>query len=121
MSEDKLNQKEVRAGALHSSLSILLHTHYAIRLWEGRKTEKVSGDGKSRPGIISMPQVIARAGLATRDAERDNPWADMLLVRLEEALSQASEQIRQQVAGLEAVLNNIPGNIVISDLSLIHI
>ncbi len=36
MSEDKLNQKEVRAGALQSSLSILLHTHYAIRLWEGR-------------------------------------------------------------------------------------
>lgn len=117
MSEDKLNQKEVRAGALQSSLSILLHTHYAIRLWEGRKTEKVSGDGKPRPGIISMPQVIARAGQATRDAERDNPWADMLLVRLEEALSQASEQIRQQVAGLEAVLNNIPGNIVISDIA----
>ncbi|HAG5565791.1 TPA: TIGR03761 family integrating conjugative element protein [Salmonella enterica] len=117
MSEDKLNQKEVRAGALHSSLSILLHTHYAIRLWEGRKAEKVSGDGKPRPGIISMPQVIARAGQATRDAERDNPWADMLLVRLEEALSQASEQIRQQVAGLEAVLNSIPGNIVISDIA----
>ncbi|WP_201479124.1 AcaB family transcriptional regulator, partial [Escherichia coli] len=44
-------------------------------------------------------------------------WADMLLVRLEEVLSQASEQIRQQVAGLEAVLNNIPGNIVISDIA----
>ncbi|MEC9677539.1 AcaB family transcriptional regulator, partial [Escherichia coli] len=56
MSENKQDQKEVRVGALHSSLSILLHTHYAIRLWEGRKAEKVSGDGKPRPGIISMPQ-----------------------------------------------------------------
>ena len=36
MSEDKQDQKDIRAGALQSSLSILLHTHYAIRLWEGR-------------------------------------------------------------------------------------
>ncbi len=26
-----------RAGALQSALSVELHTHYAIRLWEGRK------------------------------------------------------------------------------------
>ncbi len=31
MSEDKQDQKDIRAGALQSSLSILLHTHYAIR------------------------------------------------------------------------------------------
>lgn len=44
MSEDKLNQKEVRAGALQSSLFILLHTHYAIRLWEGRLPGRESGN-----------------------------------------------------------------------------
>lgn len=44
MSEDKQGQKDIRAGALQSSLSILLHTHYAIRLWEGRLPGQKAGN-----------------------------------------------------------------------------
>ena len=72
-----------RAGALQSSVNILLHTHYAIRLWEGRKRDSPDETGvkKKRPEIISMPQAIARAGNASRDSAADNPYADMALVR----------------------------------------
>ena len=57
-----------RAGALQSSVNILLHTHYAIRLWEGRKRDAPDDTGvkKKRPEIISMPQAIARAGNTQR-------------------------------------------------------
>ena len=112
MSEDKLNQKEVRRRIALPSLSILLHTHYAIRPWEGgakrrRHPVTVNPARASSACLRSLPGPVWQPGMRSVII----PGADMLLVRLEEALSQASEQIRQQVAGLEAVLNNIPRQI----------
>ena len=57
---DKTQSKPTpaRAGALKSTLSVQLHTQYAILLWGGRQQEKET----DKPQIVSMPQVIARAG-----------------------------------------------------------
>ena len=33
------DEKKAEPGVLKSTLSINLHTYYAIRLWEGRKPE----------------------------------------------------------------------------------
>ncbi len=40
-----------RAGALQSSVNILLHTHYAIRLWEGRKRDSPDETGVKKRGL----------------------------------------------------------------------
>lgn len=40
-----------RAGALQSSVNILLHTHYAIRLWEGRKRDAPDDTGVKKRGL----------------------------------------------------------------------
>lgn len=43
-----------RAGALQSSVNILLHTHYAIRLWEGRKRDASNEIGAKKRGLKSL-------------------------------------------------------------------
>jgi hypothetical protein len=47
-----------------------------------------------------MPQAIARAGNASRDSAADNPYADMALVRLEEALQRATLKINENFSSL---------------------
>lgn len=113
MSEDKLNQKEVRAGALQSSLFILLHTHYAIRLWEGRLPGRESGNV---PRIMSMPQAIKRAGGIYRDSQADNPYADEAMWKVENAINAASEKVHALVGWLEQVLCAVPANITMTDV-----
>lgn len=109
------NAKE-QAGALQSALSVELHTHYAVRLWEGRKGT-LNQQGKKRPEIMSMPQAIQRAGAASGDSASDNPWADMVLVKLEAAINAASARISEQVNALDAILANVPKGITLSEVS----
>ncbi|HBD1844124.1 TPA: TIGR03761 family integrating conjugative element protein [Salmonella enterica] len=109
-----------RAGALQSSLTIELHSHYAIRLWEGRKRADLPAEQaeqkRKRPEILSMPQAIYRAGIATRDSAADNPYADMMLLRLEQTLTSSTEKIQQQVSKLEQTLTMLPRHVTLSDV-----
>lgn len=112
-----------RAGALQSALSVELHTHYAIRLWEGRKqsdSDARSHHEKKRPEIISMPKAIQRAGLASRDSASDNPYADMILVKLENTINAASSRIGKTVDELDSILAGIPRGITLSDIASGH-
>ncbi|EIY1868526.1 TIGR03761 family integrating conjugative element protein, partial [Escherichia coli] len=109
-------RKSEQVGALQSSLTIALHTRYAIRLWEGRRNNQKEEKQEKRPDIISMPRAIAFAGQATRDSARDNPYADMMLVRLENALTKATETIEKHLAWLDGILKNLPGQISLSDI-----
>lgn len=110
----------LRAGALQSALSVELHTHYAIRLWEGRKqsdSDSRSYHEKKRPEIISMPKAIQRAGIASRDSASDNPYADAVLLKLENAINAASTKISKTVNELDAILGGVPKGITLSDIA----
>lgn len=112
-----------RAGALQSALSVALHTHYAIRLWEGRKqsdSDTRSHQEKKRPEIISMPKAIQRAGVASRDSASDNPYADTVLVKLETAINIASTKISKTVNELDVILTGVPKGISLSDIASAH-
>jgi len=106
-----------RAGALQSALSVGLHTHYAIRLWEGRKQSDSGEHEKKRPEIISMPKAIQRAGVASRDSASDNPYADMVLVKLETTINIASAKISTIVNELDVILTAVPKGITLSDIA----
>ncbi|MDF7679914.1 TIGR03761 family integrating conjugative element protein [Enterobacteriaceae bacterium ESL0689] len=106
-----------RAGVLQSALSVELHTHYAIRLWEGRKRSDSNSGEKKRPEIISMPKAIQRAGIASRDSASDNPYADMVLVKLETIINLASDKISKIVNDLEVILSAVPKGITLSDVA----
>jgi integrating conjugative element protein (TIGR03761 family) len=120
----------LRAGNLQSSLKVELHTHYAIRLWEGRKSpaqaeKPIASDDteadkrivRHRPEIISMPQVIRRAGNASRDSGADNPYADAMLLKLEESLTRSSARIQQYVDTLNHELQGLPPGVTLSNVT----
>lgn len=116
-------EREPRSGALKSSLSVELHTHYAIRLWEGRRREDEAENSEDKPKartrffrIFSMPQVIAVAGTANSDSSADNPYADELLVKLEKALEASSLKIQSDVDELCNILKAIPQTISLTDV-----
>ncbi|MDE9447860.1 TIGR03761 family integrating conjugative element protein [Xenorhabdus bovienii] len=108
-----------RVGALKSALTIELHTHYAIRLWEGRKKEDLTGR-RQYPDIIGMPQVIKRAGTISADAAVDNPYADSWLIKLEQALATASASLQQSIATLQETLNALPEHVTLSAVSSVE-
>ncbi|CDH04871.1 conserved hypothetical protein [Xenorhabdus bovienii str. oregonense] len=108
-----------RVGALKSALTIELHTHYAIRLWEGRKKEDLTGR-RQYPDIIGMPQVIKRAGTISADAAADNPYADSWLIKLEQALATASASLQQSIATLQETLNALPEHVTLSAVSSVE-
>ncbi|MBD2806693.1 TIGR03761 family integrating conjugative element protein [Xenorhabdus sp. ZM] len=108
-----------RAGALKSALTIELHTHYAIRLWEGRKKEDLTGQ-RQYPDIIGMPQVIKRAGTISVDAAADNPYADSWLIKLEQALVAASASLQKSIASLQETLNTLPDQVTLSAVSSVE-
>lgn len=119
MAEEKNAQSNARrAGALKSSLSIELHSDYAIRLWAGRQEDKgVKGRKAGRPAIASMPLVIHVAGLVYRDSAADNPYADAVMVQLEQALARASAQIQARVVELDSLLSAIPAQISLTTIA----
>ncbi|UAN63367.1 PFL_4669 family integrating conjugative element protein [Serratia sp. JSRIV006] len=119
MAEDKTMAPSAaaKAGALKSSLSIELHSHYAIRLWEGRKRADLSPEKRKRPEILSMPQAIFRAGIATRDSAADNPYADAVLLKLEQILALSTDKVQQYVRQLEEILKCVPCHITLGDIA----
>ncbi|MBD2785520.1 TIGR03761 family integrating conjugative element protein [Xenorhabdus sp. DI] len=119
-SEEKLSSPpRLRAGVLKSALTIELHTHYAIRLWEGRRREAFINP-RQFPEILGMPQVIKRAGNISVDSASDNPYADVWLVKLEQALDAASVNLQQGIASLQETLTSLPEHITLSPVSSIN-
>ncbi|MBC8946532.1 PFL_4669 family integrating conjugative element protein [Xenorhabdus indica] len=117
--EKTASQPRLRAGVLTSSLSIELHTHYAIRLWAGRRREDISKTHQVTE-ILGMPQVIKRAANISVDSAADNPYADVWLVKLEQALEGASASLRQNLAILQDTLNAVPPQITLSAVSSVE-
>ncbi|EMP6396101.1 TIGR03761 family integrating conjugative element protein [Pluralibacter gergoviae] len=102
-----------RAGALKSTLTVQLHTQYAILLWEGRQRDKET----SKPQIVGMPQVIARAGKINADSNNDNPYADHAMLLLEEAIERGTGRLQSAVADLDTTLSSLPGQVSMSEVS----
>lgn len=115
-------EREPRSGALKSSLSVELHTHYAIRLWEGRRNEqRATTDANAQAQrasryIFSMPQVIWRAGQAYQASAADNPYADALLVKLEQAIDAPTDKVQLTVKEVTEILKSIPVTITLTDV-----
>ncbi|MEN2732957.1 AcaB family transcriptional regulator [Escherichia coli] len=48
MEQNKHSQQLLQAGPLKSTLTLKLHTSYAIRLWEGRVVPNSQNDGDEK-------------------------------------------------------------------------
>ncbi|MGR7527204.1 PFL_4669 family integrating conjugative element protein [Klebsiella aerogenes] len=120
---DPQNEKQasLRAGAsgrLASSLNIELHSHYAILIWEGRPQRQRQGTSKEkvRPSIMSMPQAIRLAGNIYQASAADNPYADEMMCRLEEAIDAATVKIGDAVQWVERQVAALPASVSMTDV-----
>ena len=112
------SDKEQTAGALQSSLSVELHSIYAVRLWEGRpRSSSGRGQNKSvKHAIMSMPQAIKKAGVIYFDSLSDNPYADEAMLKIEESLTEAGDRIHSYVTDLEKIIKSVPSTVSFTDV-----
>ncbi|EAB3870754.1 TIGR03761 family integrating conjugative element protein [Salmonella enterica subsp. enterica serovar Uganda] len=108
-------EKKTRAGALQSELHIALHTNYAIGLWTGRPEEKDESGKRIKRQIIGMPQFLSRASLINSDSLKNDPWADMAMINLEEKIDQAHQRMKALIGSLEEKMDFIPEGVTLTD------
>lgn len=89
LSEEKLslNDSSVRPGRLLSDAKIVLQTTQAQQLFKGNWREKAIG-------LLEFSNLVHRIWQA---AEKDDPYADLFLLRIYDALFQARKQIQQKL------------------------
>ena len=118
MEQNRQEYKTLRAGPLKSTLTLKIHTSYAIRLWEGRIVPRSQDSDKKRKWMIpSLPMFISRAGQISDDAMRGYLYAEMWLYQLECALEQGTKIIQELLSDVECQLIQLPTAVVISDIS----
>lgn len=110
------DNKDKRTGALHSDLNIELHSHYAIGLWQGRKEEKGDDTKSAKPAIMGMPRFLSLASKINLDSLKNNPWADMAMLSLEEKISEAGQKMSALIANLDKETQLLPPGVSLSDV-----
>ncbi|EMY1530730.1 TIGR03761 family integrating conjugative element protein [Salmonella enterica subsp. enterica serovar Wedding] len=111
----------LRSGALRSSLTIELHTRYAIQLWQGREGyEKQRGEKKRKRNhkwrIIGMPFFLHLVTVINEASRRDDPFADERMLILENLFARGDALVKSMVEELDGVLHNLPRQISLSSV-----
>lgn len=92
------------SGPLRTTVTIELHTHLATRTWSGRQPdpeEKIHG-------IIGMPRLLNILNVIRLDAVADNPYADLWMLRLEERLLDAREEMNVLIDSMKTTFSQLP-------------
>ena len=92
------NARQGQVGALRGDTHVTIQTHQAQVLLTGR--EATAG----RPRIIGLMQFSTYLSQISVAAKQDDPWADWMLVQVEERLEEAENKLAGQQANLDRVL-----------------
>ncbi|WP_099170621.1 PFL_4669 family integrating conjugative element protein [Pseudomonas sp. ICMP 8385] len=96
-------------GSLRSQMRLTLHTLHAIRLWNGRLP---SADA---PRIRGLNDFVTLVNRVYRDAARDDPYADALLLRFEAKLDSTRTALLNLHAQLNAAMAQAPAAFSLGD------
>ncbi|HAT6805129.1 TPA: TIGR03761 family integrating conjugative element protein [Citrobacter freundii] len=103
--QDTLSPPQViTSGPLRSSITIELHTHLAIRTWRGRQADPQ----ENVHGIIGMPRFLSIMNILRMDSLADNPYADLWMLRLEERLLAARDEMNVLIDSMETIFSQLP-------------
>ncbi|RMP38278.1 PFL_4669 family integrating conjugative element protein [Pseudomonas syringae group genomosp. 3] len=105
---------QLNLGSLRSSMKLTLHTHHAARIWGGRP----ASEGKN--GIIGLSGFVSIMNKVKRGAEQDDPYSDFWMIRIEERLIKAKEQMAAINEQLDQVMAKLPPSLSIGDNLNIH-
>lgn len=98
------NPQHFTAGPLRSSVTIELHTHLATRTWTGRQPDPA----ENIHGIIGIPRFLNIMNVIRLDTVADNPYADLWMLRLEERLIAAREEMNTLIDSMKTVFSQLP-------------
>lgn len=104
----------ISSGPLRSAITIELHTHRAVQLWQGR-SGATSPDGKIIHPIISMPRFLSLLNIIRMDSSLDNPCADAYMLRVEERLLAARQEMNELIDSVRTVFNMIPETMTVEN------
>lgn len=113
MSEQSTEQNYIiSSGPLRSAITIELHTHRATQLWQGRQGA-TSPDGRIIHPIIGMPRFLSLLNIIRMDSSLDNPCADAYMIRLEERLLAARQEMNSLTDSVQTVFSMIPETLTV--------
>lgn len=100
-------------GALHTDITLTLHTHHATKIWKGKQISLPDGTLSTR--IISIPSCLKILNQIHQHSAQDNPYADAYLLKIEQQilstrkiLSEKQEQL------LDLYTDKLPKDIKLS-------
>lgn len=93
---------QIEVGALYSKTELTLHTYHATRAWFGRAFEP------QKPHITGMRQYLMIAGKIQQAAARDDPYADIWMLRIDEKLADTRKTLSDQGNRIKNILDQIP-------------
>ncbi|MFK4136639.1 integrating conjugative element protein [Pseudomonas luteola] len=105
---------QLNLGSLRSSMKLTLHTHHAARIWSGRPAT----EGKN--GIIGLSGFVSIMNKMKKGAEQDDPYSDWWMIRVEERLLKAKEQMKGINQQLDEVMAKLPPALSIGDNLNVH-
>lgn len=100
---------QLNLGALRSAMSLTLHTHHASRVWHGR------AQTDAKPGIMGLNGFVAIMNRMRRGAEQDDPYSDWWMLRIEERLSTAKEQLQLLSEQVDQALAGVPAGLSLGE------
>ncbi|ONH50916.1 integrating conjugative element protein, PFL_4669 family [Pseudomonas cedrina] len=96
-------------GHLRSNMHLTLHTHHAIRLWQGRMP------AADLHGIFGLAGFVTVLNRIHRDAAQDDPYADAWLLRVEAKLDSTRAALLDLRAQLDSALSQAPAAMSLGD------
>ncbi len=109
-----MSNPQLDLGPLRSSMELTLHTHHAVRIWQGRSASE------EKNGIIGLSGFVHVMSKIKRGAEQDDPYADFWMIRIQEKLEHSKDALTLIEDQLEQLMSRLPKAINVGDNLNVH-
>ncbi|NWD72646.1 alpha/beta fold hydrolase [Pseudomonas gingeri] len=96
-----MSNPQLDLGPLRSSMELTLHTHHAVRIWQGRSASE------EKNGIIGLSGFVHVMSKIKRGAEQDDPYADFWMIRIQEKLEHSKDALTLIEDQLEQLMSRL--------------
>ncbi|MET0076414.1 MAG: PFL_4669 family integrating conjugative element protein [Candidatus Thiodiazotropha lotti] len=101
-------EKTVSPGRLKTTGSVVIHTRAAHELFYGRKGDSNSGINR----IVGLTLFATNANNLSLLCKRDDPYAEAVLIKIEELFSMFEEDLSKKIIRLKQILDGMGGVVI---------
>ncbi len=109
--QQDLGRAIINMGKLRSEIQLTLHSYHAVRLWQGRKPRT----DEKHQGVLGLTGYISMCGTISNAAANDDPYADWMLIQIEERVEQAKKRLGTLKEEIQSIIDSIPSQLSISE------